>query len=169
MAAFHVSGIVLFAWFVKAVLSGNCPSFINCGDLGNITFPFTDTRHRDCGILVIHGCDDHEPGAQKTTKNNNKWFDIVKLDKFTITIRDDDLRDYLLQRSCETFGYNSTFTFNSPLATASRLNHYMDVLRCNHALGAPPNNSVSNSNVCKNETLYLMVEPEPSSRYSNLR
>ncbi|KAK7357763.1 hypothetical protein VNO80_17059 [Phaseolus coccineus] len=169
MAALHVSGVVLFGWLLQVVLSGSCPSLINCGDLGNISFPFTDTRHRDCGILVIHGCDDDEPGAQKTIKNNNKWFDIVKLEQLTITIKDDELRDFLLQRSCDTFNHNYTFTVSSPLAKISRLNHYVDVLRCNHALGAPPNNSVSNSAICRNETLYSMVDTDPSSSYSHLK
>jgi len=170
MAALHVSGVVLFGWLLQVVLGGgNCPSLINCGDLGNISFPFTDTRHRDCGILVIHGCDDHEPGAQKTIKNNNKWFDILKLEQLTITIKDDELRDFLLQRSCETFNHNYTFTVSSPLAKISRFNHHVNVLRCNHALGAPPNNSVSNSAICKNETLYSMADSDSSSSYSNLK
>ncbi|KAJ1436188.1 leaf rust 10 disease-resistance locus receptor-like protein kinase [Sesbania bispinosa] len=102
--------LILFSWVVIAAQGGKCPSLMECGDIGNITFPFTSTQHPDCGIFVIHGCDDREPNVQKSIKNKERWFDIVDLQQFTITIRDDKLHDMLLQRSCQIFDYESSFT-----------------------------------------------------------
>lgn len=50
------------------------------------------------------------------------------------------------------------------------MKHYVEVLRCNHALDAVtrPNNSVSNSTLCQNVTLYSIVDPD-SSGYSHIK
>lgn len=123
--------VLLFSCLVQlAPAAGKCPPLIDCGYLGNIEFPFTSTQHPDCGIWVIHGCDDYEPQAKKSIKNKEEWFDIAKIEGFTITIRDDKLHDILLQESCEILRHNSTFTVNTLLAS-SRVQHYVSLYGCN--------------------------------------
>ncbi|CAL5210021.1 unnamed protein product [Lathyrus oleraceus] len=137
--------------------SANCPSSFTCGYLGPISFPFTTTQHPNCGMLIIHGCDDSEPQSKKTIQNNKTWFDITKIDPFTITIRDDDLHDILLKRSCDILNYNSKFTVNTPLVS-SRLANYITVYGCNssNAVDLQQYYSVSNStSICRNENSSL--------------
>ncbi|WJX15105.1 hypothetical protein P8452_05289 [Trifolium repens] len=147
--------LFVFSCFVTQLLlaSGNCPSSINCGFLGEIEFPFTSTQHPNCGMLVIHGCDDYEPQSKKTIQNNKRWFDVLKIEPFTITIRDDQLHDLLLQRSCNILTYNSMFTVNTPLVS-SRLENPVTVFGCNsnNTVDLEQYYSVSNStSICRNE------------------
>lgn len=137
--------------------SANCPSSFTCGYLGPISFPFTTTQHPNCGMLIIHGCDDSEPQSKKTIQNNKTWFDITKIDPFTITIKDDNLHDILLKRSCDILNYNSKFTVNTPLVS-SRLANYITVYGCNssNAVDLQQYYSVSNStSICRNENSSL--------------
>ncbi|KAK2458732.1 LEAF RUST 10 DISEASE-RESISTANCE LOCUS RECEPTOR-LIKE PROTEIN KINASE 2.5 [Trifolium repens] len=147
--------LFVFSCFVTQLLlaSGNCPSSINCGFLGEIEFPFTSTQHPNCGMLVIHGCDDYEPQSKKTIQNNKRWFDVLKIEPFTITIRDDQLHDLLLQRSCNILTYNSMFTVNTPLVS-SRLENPVTVFGCNsnNTVDLEQYYSVFNStSICRNE------------------
>lgn len=171
--------VLLFSCLVQlAPAAGKCPPLIDCGYLGNIEFPFTSTQHPDCGIWVIHGCDDYEPQAKKSIKNKEEWFDIAKIEGFTITIRDDKLHDILLQESCEILRHNSTFTVNTLLAS-SRVQHYVSLYGCNDSntldLQLQHYYSVSNTTaICKNnngtsdikpetETVVVVSDPNPSN------
>ncbi|AES62877.1 cysteine-rich RLK (receptor-like kinase) protein [Medicago truncatula] len=134
-----------------------CPSSITCGFLGEIEFPFTSTQHPDCGMLVIHGCEDYEPQSKKTIQNNKRWFDILKIEPFTITIKDDQLHDLLLQKSCDILTYDSMFMVNTPLVS-SRLEYYVTVFGCNsnNSLDLQQYYSVSNSSsICREDTTTL--------------
>ncbi|XP_058738031.1 uncharacterized protein LOC131610166 [Vicia villosa] len=126
--------LLLFSFFIIIQLllaSANCPPSINCGHLEQIQFPFTTTQHPNCGMLTIHGCDDPEPQSTKSIQNNNKWFDILRIEPFTITIRDDQLHDLLLQKSCNILSYNSMFTIQTPLVS-SRLENYVTIFGCSN-------------------------------------
>jgi len=151
--------LLLFSCFITQLLlaSCNCPSSITCGFLGEIEFPFTSTQHPDCGMLVIHGCEDYEPQSKKTIQNNKRWFDILKIEPFTIRIKDDQLHDLLLQRSCDILTYDSMFTVNTPLVS-SRLENYVTVFGCNsnNSLDLQQYYSVSNSSsICREDTSTL--------------
>ncbi|CAL0306417.1 unnamed protein product [Lupinus luteus] len=122
-------------------------------DFGNISFPFTDTQHPDCGILIIHGCDDPELGITKSIKNNNKWFDVVKIEDNAITITDNDLRQLLMTKSCDVFNYDSTFIVSSPFAS-SQTDFYSNLLTCNHTLDPQNYNFAYKSTLRGNDTLY---------------
>ncbi|XP_058772636.1 uncharacterized protein LOC131646668 [Vicia villosa] len=126
--------LFLFSFFIIIQLllaSANCPPSINCGHLGQIQFPFTTPQHPNCGMLTIHGCDDPEPQSTKSIQNNNRWFDILEIEPFTITIRDDQLHDLLQQKSCNILNFNSMFTVNTPLVS-SRLQNYVTVFGCSN-------------------------------------
>ena len=162
----HVLGflLLLISCIVQVVSGTKCPPSLPCGYVGNVSFPFTTTGHPECGIFVIHGCDD-EAGATKSIQNNNRWFDIVSLNQSTITIRDNHLLDLLLWRSCEVMDYKSTFAVNSTLASSHLINSSY-VLRCNHALDPkrlPP--MLSNPAVCGNHTFYELIEEIEKSDY----
>lgn len=133
--------------------NANCPPSLNCGSLGEIHFPFTDSDHPDCGLFVIHDCHDGDPEAKKSIKNNETWFDVVALDQFTITVRDDDLHDRLLSKRCEIFNYHFPFPTNSVFATFYIENN-VTLFKCNRTLHLRPPKSFSNSTICHEDIFY---------------
>ncbi|XP_027189480.1 LEAF RUST 10 DISEASE-RESISTANCEUS RECEPTOR-LIKE PROTEIN KINASE-like 2.4 [Cicer arietinum] len=150
--------LFFFSCFIIQLIltSSTCPSSIYCGFLGEINFPFTTTQHPNCGMLIIHGCDDSEPLSKKTIQNNKIWFDILEIKPYTITIRDDKLHDLLLQRSCDILTYNSMFTVNTPLVS-SYLQNYVTVFGCNDSNTHDLQQiySVANSTtICRNDSFY---------------
>ncbi|CAL0320790.1 unnamed protein product [Lupinus luteus] len=149
----HVFCLLLFSSLVQLVSARKCLPSLNCGDFGNISFPFTNTQHPDCGVLIIHGCDDLEPDITKSIKNNNKWFDVVKIEDNAITITDNDLRQLLMTKSCDVFNYDSAFTVSSPFAS-SQTDFYSNLLTCNHTLDPQNYNFAYKSTLCGNDTLY---------------
>ncbi|KAF7827769.1 LEAF RUST 10 DISEASE-RESISTANCE LOCUS RECEPTOR-LIKE PROTEIN KINASE-like 1.1 [Senna tora] len=42
-----------------------CPRSFHCGNLGRIQFPFTKAERQDCGLLMVHGCDDPNSSSPK--------------------------------------------------------------------------------------------------------
>ncbi|KAJ1390546.1 hypothetical protein SESBI_37447 [Sesbania bispinosa] len=71
MVPAHVFCTLLFSTFVQLVSTANakCPPSFDCGNLGNIHFPFTDAEYPECGLLAIHGCNDRYPDTVKTISN----------------------------------------------------------------------------------------------------
>ena len=115
---------------------GKCPSSFECGQLGTIKFPFTNTQNPHCGILAIHGCDD--PKAPKSIQLSNtptRRFNVVYVESLTITIIDEILRELLLSKSCESFSNNFTLP-PSPSSPFGSLyfKYNITLFRCNHSL-----------------------------------
>ncbi|KAI9120179.1 hypothetical protein K1719_008827 [Acacia pycnantha] len=128
--------LLSFFWVADAA---KCPPSFNCGNLGNkIQFPFTSLNRRDCGLFIIHGCDDsEEPNAPKFIKYNEEWVDVLELDQFTITIRDDDLQKHLLSNSCSVFSYSLPSFTNSDFASYHIENNFT-MFVCNRSLNLKP-------------------------------
>lgn len=149
---------LLLSYLLQHVLCEKCPSSFNCGNLGVIDFPFTTSDHPDCGLLVIHGCDDNYPDAKKSIKSNENWFDVSDINlgpgPFTVTIRDDDLHDLLLLRRCKVFNYVLPFT-NSAFASFY-MRYNVTLFKCNHSLSSviPSQSSFSNYSSCPSEDIY---------------
>ncbi|KAI4313890.1 hypothetical protein L6164_026836 [Bauhinia variegata] len=110
--AFHFF-FLLFSQLLQLVLAGNgngtlgsCPCSFDCGNLGEIRFPFTSTNRTDCGVLAIHGCDD--PTAAKSVQLDYtaaaiRWPDVVSVNGSTIIIKNNELQNDLRSRNCEIF------------------------------------------------------------------
>ncbi|XP_029125431.1 uncharacterized protein LOC109790113 [Cajanus cajan] len=147
----------LFLSTIVLLISGaraKCPPSFDCGNLGTMHFPYTDTKHPLCGLLVIHGCGDRDPDAIKTIKNKGTWFYITR-DHDTVLFRDDDLRTLLLSRRCGVFSTNYTgLDTTSPFLSLRFTN--VTLFRCNRALSVTPssNSSFSKSTTCPDDDIF---------------
>ncbi|KAF7808859.1 LEAF RUST 10 DISEASE-RESISTANCE LOCUS RECEPTOR-LIKE PROTEIN KINASE-like 2.1 [Senna tora] len=153
----------------KLVFKGGkkCPPSLNCGDLGKIHFPFTNSELPDCGLVVIHGCDENYPDAKKSIKNNEIWYDVLTLGPgpFTITIRDDDLHDLLLSKECKVFTYDQ-FPFSKPSLFASFYIRYnITLFKCNQTLHITPPTSFSNFTICSEEFFFQNSDSDDSDEF----
>ncbi|TKY69227.1 hypothetical protein E2542_SST05497 [Spatholobus suberectus] len=143
---------------------GKCPPSFECGNLGTMHFPYTDTKHPHCGLLVIHGCGDRDPDAVKTIKNKGAWFYITR-DQNTILFRDDDLRTLLLSRRCGVFSGNYTdLDTTSPFLSLHFLN--VTLFLCNRTLNVTPPSTFSKSAICPDDIFYDTSNTDQSFSYS---
>lgn len=147
-----------------------CPSYFDCGNLRQITFPFTVTQHPQCGILAIHGCDDDKnPYASKSIQLGNTTFNITYVDHDMFTITDDVLRQNLKHRNCQAFN-NLTLPPISHIASFY-IKYNITMFKCNHTLNVSLPESFYNYTNCARYNVYYnlpnTMEPpsfkEPSS------
>ena len=122
---------------VSAQDDGKCSPSFNCGYLGLIKFPFTTTKQPHCGLLAIHGCEEHDPYAPKTVKLSNstsRSYTVLQVEPRTIGILDEKQDHYLKTRNCTIFtGVNFTLPHTSPLASF-HIKYNITIFRCNHSL-----------------------------------
>ncbi|BAT96363.1 LEAF RUST 10 DISEASE-RESISTANCE LOCUS RECEPTOR-LIKE PROTEIN KINASE-like 2.1 [Vigna angularis] len=149
---FFLSTLLLL--FISSA-KGKCPPSFLCGNLGTMYFPYTDTKHPHCGLLVMHGCDDRDPDAIKTVKNKGEWSFITRDPNTNILVfRDDQLRTFLLTRRCGVFGKNYTsLDTSSPFLSL----HFKTAtfFICNRTLNInPPSSAFYKSTICPDEDIF---------------
>lgn len=157
----------LFLSTLVILVKGKCPPSFDCGNLGTMHFPYTDTKHPQCGLLVIHGCGDRDPDAIKTIKNKGSWF-YIQREHNTILFRDDDLRTLLLSRSCGVFSKKYTnLDTTSPFLSLHFLN--VTIFTCNRTLNVTPPSTFSKSEVCQDDDIFYDTASadDESISYSN--
>ncbi|KAI4352351.1 hypothetical protein L6164_006614 [Bauhinia variegata] len=151
----HVISFVLLS-FLLQVGHGKCPPSFHCGNLGDIRFPFTNRERPECGLLSIYNCEDRDPEAIKTIKNNGKWFFVEEIGMSNITVRDNELGDLLLSGSCGAFSKNFTFITDSPFFDAS-INPSVILYTCKRTLNLSSALYFFNSTVCPDDDIFYKM------------
>ncbi|KAI4357770.1 hypothetical protein L6164_001697 [Bauhinia variegata] len=155
MISLYLSRCLLFSPLVLFLYAGygnghqaKCPSSFDCGKLGIIKFPFTISERQDCGILAIHGCDDHNLEADKSIEirhRRRRMFNVKLVDQSpysiisTIVVIDDHLNKSLMSRKCRAFSHNLSLPSSSPFAYFQIRNN-ITLFRCNRTLTLKDNN-----------------------------
>ncbi|XP_054823257.1 LEAF RUST 10 DISEASE-RESISTANCE LOCUS RECEPTOR-LIKE PROTEIN KINASE-like 1.1 [Prosopis cineraria] len=115
---------------------GKCPLSFDCGKLRRIQFPLTTAEFPDCGLLLVHDCDDPNPYSNKTIQleKNGRPFLILNgvfPQQNVITVFDQDLHHRLQsQGSCEAFNNNISILASSPLISLD-IKFNITLFKCN--------------------------------------
>ncbi|KAG4398070.1 hypothetical protein AAZX31_10G258300 [Glycine max] len=151
--------LLLFCHLMPLLLAAACPPLLSCGDLGNISFPFTTTERPDCGFLPIRNCEDPLKFKMIQLQNNGEWFRVVLVAQLrnssiiTFQIRDKHLYDLLQNESCEAFRYNYTIPPFFHFA-ALRIQYHTSLFRCKRSLHVSPPTGMLNYTKCPDYDLY---------------
>ncbi|XP_029126500.1 LEAF RUST 10 DISEASE-RESISTANCE LOCUS RECEPTOR-LIKE PROTEIN KINASE-like 1.1 [Cajanus cajan] len=144
-----------------------CPPSFDCGYLGNISFPFTITERKDCGLLPIRNC--HSPALKMIQlQKDGKWFQVVRVTQLlssptttytTFQFRDTNLNELLQNQNCEAFRNSYTLPHHTfPFASFS-MQYTTTVYRCNrnHHVTLPPRMSIYTN--CSDYNIYYGLFP----------
>ncbi|XP_075636166.1 LEAF RUST 10 DISEASE-RESISTANCE LOCUS RECEPTOR-LIKE PROTEIN KINASE-like 2.4 isoform X2 [Castanea sativa] len=129
----------------------NCSSF-QCGKLGIIGFPFTDSSHPLCGLLPVK-CDEMPPTIQLGWSRGP--YEVINISYTNTTlitrIKDLLLSDALITQKCESV---TNFTLpNSPFISFKLTTPSQTLFKCNRTLGiASPRNFTRRN--CGDYSLY---------------
>ncbi|KAL4611805.1 hypothetical protein ACB092_08G152100 [Castanea dentata] len=129
----------------------NCSSF-QCGKLGIIVFPFTDSSHPLCGLLPVK-CDEMPPTIQLGWSRGP--YEVINISYTNTTlitrIKDLLLSDALNTQKCESVTH---FTLpNSPFISFKLTTPSQTLFKCNRTLGiASPRNFTRRN--CGDYSLY---------------
>ncbi|CAL0318427.1 unnamed protein product [Lupinus luteus] len=132
---------VLICYFLLLLSAENeneqpmkCPSSFECGNLGIIHFPFTNTMHSECG-LVIRGCDNYTADKEILLENQRYKIERILQQKFEynlVFIRYPKFEGF--SSLCTAFNYNVSdiiVPHDSPMMSWQILNT-LKFIRCNH-------------------------------------
>ncbi|KAF7827770.1 LEAF RUST 10 DISEASE-RESISTANCE LOCUS RECEPTOR-LIKE PROTEIN KINASE-like 1.1 [Senna tora] len=119
----------------------HCPRSFPCGKLGKIQFPLTKAERPDCGLLVVHGCDEPNPSSLKTIQLEKNGRQLLLTTVFQrenlIKVFDQDLHNHLKSNVCQVFNKNISLPQHSPLVSF-HLRNNVTIYRCNHSLNISP-------------------------------
>ncbi|KAK4260799.1 hypothetical protein QN277_003870 [Acacia crassicarpa] len=117
--------------------SGECPPSFHCGNLGNLSFPYTTPQRNHCGMLPIHGCEDEHPNGQKTVYFGKEQFQVTGVGNMfnpAVFIRDTDLQKRLEKDDCDVLCCNITLPTSSPLGYFAIGPTIITMYKCNSSL-----------------------------------
>ncbi|KAF2322565.1 hypothetical protein GH714_019015 [Hevea brasiliensis] len=126
----------------------NCPPF-PCGKLGEIKFPFTNSkRPPHCGLLTVEGCDN---GVQKIKlERGGRWYEISSISQAeAISIDDKMFSELLNSRNCRAFKYLNLP--NLPYLSF-QISQNLTLFECNNKLSDHP--SLLEYSGCNNSSIY---------------
>ncbi|KAL3631350.1 hypothetical protein CASFOL_024334 [Castilleja foliolosa] len=111
--------------------NSNCPQSLQCGDLGPLQFPLTNTNHPTCGLVTLD-CTNHS-SPRIMLGDVGIWYDVLRrlsLNSFRIRypippLSSDDLM------SCNLFGQNLNNLPNSPSIYFNILSPVLTSFWCN--------------------------------------
>ncbi|KAH0668657.1 hypothetical protein KY289_023150 [Solanum tuberosum] len=105
----------------------NCTDEFECGVLGAMKFPFTNSSNPECGLCRF---DCHTKPYPKIVIGGQKYDALVKKGDFFL-ISDPKLQEYLDSRNCKSFYRNFSFP-NSPLISFQIVPN-LTLYRCKHS------------------------------------
>ncbi|XP_016474334.1 rust resistance kinase Lr10-like isoform X1 [Nicotiana tabacum] len=113
----------------KGRSDSSCPKSFSCGNLTDLSFPFTLSTQSDCGFLSISGCDAKPFPRIQLLPGGDWYYALGKPYNYTVWLRDTKLEATLRQHECQVFDENFSLT-NSPYISFNILNLH-NFFKCN--------------------------------------
>ncbi|CAI8605058.1 unnamed protein product [Vicia faba] len=146
MSLIHLFCFLLLSHLVLILSGGygngyqdNCPHSFSCGSRGIFSYPFTKADQPNCGLILIHNCDDsyYSPKFIQLEKNARTTELAGPANQNTITLSDQDFYKRLQNNPCDTL--NSSYPLPPPSPLVSFYIVYnVTLFRCNRSHNIEP-------------------------------
>ncbi|KAL5070518.1 hypothetical protein RYX36_021405 [Vicia faba] len=146
MSLIHLFCFLLLCHLVLILSGGygngyqdNCPHSFSCGSRGIFSYPFTKADQPDCGLILLHSCDDsyYSPKFIQLEENAGTTELTGPVNQNTITLSDQDFYKRLQNNPCGTL--NSSYPLPPPSPLVSFYIVYnVTLFRCNHSHNIKP-------------------------------
>ncbi|XP_059316923.1 rust resistance kinase Lr10-like isoform X2 [Lycium ferocissimum] len=113
-----------------------CPKSFACGNLTDLSFPFSPSTQPDCGIISMSSCD-AKPFPKIRLLPEGDWYYALLKRVSSIWLGDPKLETTLRQHKCQAFNKNFSLP-NSPSISFHMLNLY-NFFKCNTTSNNPLN------------------------------
>nr|XP_016474326.1 PREDICTED: rust resistance kinase Lr10-like [Nicotiana tabacum] len=114
----------------------SCPKSFSCGNLTDLSFPFSLSTQPDCGIIPISGCD-AKPYPRIRLLPGGDWYYALEKQYSSIWLGDAEFQTTLNQHKCQAFN-KDFFLPISPSVSFPILNTY-NFFKCNSTNNNTPN------------------------------
>ncbi|XP_047261991.1 LEAF RUST 10 DISEASE-RESISTANCE LOCUS RECEPTOR-LIKE PROTEIN KINASE-like 1.1, partial [Capsicum annuum] len=106
-----------------------CPVSFSCGNLTDLSFPFSLSTQPDCGIIPISHCDAKPYPRFQLLPGGDWYYATAKPNNSTIWLRDPNLHAMLRQHNCQAF--NRSFSFQDSPSISFTTPTLHGLLKCN--------------------------------------
>ncbi|KAH0671854.1 hypothetical protein KY284_022941 [Solanum tuberosum] len=153
-----------------------CLKSFSCGNLTDLSFPFSLSTQPDCGILPISGCDAKPYPRIQLLPGGDWYYALGNPYNYTVWLVDPKLQTTLRQHKC--WAFNKKFSLpDSPYISFKILNN-LNFFKCNITGSNTPNNTHKNDHFagykmyhgCKGFSIYykLLGDDDEEVRAGNL-
>ncbi|MCD7463486.1 hypothetical protein HAX54_050724 [Datura stramonium] len=144
-----------------------CPKSFSCGDLTNMSFPFTLSTKPDCGIMPISDCDAKPYPRIQLLPGGDWYYALWKLYNYTVELRDIKLETTLRQHKCQAFNKNISLPDSPSISFKLLPVDILNFFKCNSTSSSTPKISQKKNdhfagykmyNGCKGFSIYYKLD-----------
>ncbi|XP_050225380.1 LEAF RUST 10 DISEASE-RESISTANCE LOCUS RECEPTOR-LIKE PROTEIN KINASE-like 1.1 isoform X2 [Mercurialis annua] len=137
--------------------NSSCPSFFNCGDLGDIRFPFTQPANSTCGLFMVN-CSNQKVQLER----GGKWYKVDLISEAdTIFINDTELQNRLDKQKCD---FIDGFPRSRTSFSSFQIFPNITMLKCNRTSNITFSRGLSHYIDCSHSSIYYTPQNRSSPR-----
>ncbi|KAH0671867.1 hypothetical protein KY284_022954 [Solanum tuberosum] len=131
-----ILSLLLMLVQAKGRNDSTCPKSFSCGNLTDLSFPFSLSTRPDCGIVPISGCDVKLFPRIQLVPGGEWYYAIGKEYSYTVWVGDPKLQTILRKNKCQAFNKNISLS-GSPSISFSAVN-LQNFYKCNRTSSNNP-------------------------------
>ncbi|XP_055809663.1 LEAF RUST 10 DISEASE-RESISTANCE LOCUS RECEPTOR-LIKE PROTEIN KINASE-like 1.1 [Solanum dulcamara] len=112
-----------------------CPKSFSCGNLTDLSFPFSHSTRPDCGIMLMSGCDAKLFPRIQLVPEGDWYYALGKEYSYTILLMDLKLQTTLRQHKCQAFNKNISLSDSPSISFTTNLQNFF---KCNRTSSNNP-------------------------------
>ncbi|CAN4124861.1 unnamed protein product [Withania somnifera] len=140
------SSLLCFVLFLLLILvqakgrtDSTCPKSFSCGNLTDLSFPFSLSTQPDCGILHMSGCDAKSFPRIQLLPGGDWYYDALHPFNYTVGIADPKLLAKLRRYSCQAFNKNISLPDSPSISFKILPLNFANFFKCNSTSSSTPN------------------------------
>ncbi|XP_060214762.1 LEAF RUST 10 DISEASE-RESISTANCE LOCUS RECEPTOR-LIKE PROTEIN KINASE-like 1.1 isoform X2 [Lycium barbarum] len=139
-----------------------CPKSFSCGNLTDLSFPFSLSTQPECGVMPISGCDAKPYPRIQLLPGGDWYYALGNLYSYTVALGDPKLQTMLSQHKCQVFDKNISLPDSPSISFAIIPLNFLDFFKCNSTSSSAQNITQKNDhfagyemyNDCKGFSIY---------------
>ncbi|XP_015162748.1 probable receptor-like protein kinase At1g67000 [Solanum tuberosum] len=132
---------LLISYLVQANCRNDstCPKSFSCGNLTDLSFPFSLSTQPDCGIVPISGCDAKPYPRIQLLPGGDSYYALGNPFNYTVFLGDPKLHAKLRQHKCQAFNKKFSLPNSSSISFILLLLNFVNFFKCNITSNSTPN------------------------------
>ncbi|KAK4715438.1 hypothetical protein R3W88_013776 [Solanum pinnatisectum] len=116
-----------------------CPKSFTCGNLTDLSFPFSLSTQPDCGIMFLSGCDAKPYPRIQLLPRGDSYYALGKPLNYSVVLGDPKLHAKLRQHMCQAFNKNLSLPDSPSISFEILSVKFLNFFKCNSTSSSTPN------------------------------
>ncbi|KAK4715439.1 hypothetical protein R3W88_013777 [Solanum pinnatisectum] len=115
-----------------------CPKSFTCGNLTDLSFPFSLSTQPDCGIMFLSGCDAKPYPRIQLLPGGDSYYALVNPFNYTFGLGDPKLHAKLRQHKCQAFNKKFSLPDSPSISFKIITVNFLNFFKCNSTSSSTP-------------------------------